>query len=99
MLALISNYQIPRGLDYSDPYEIMFEAVEKVFGESKRIEWWLEHPLNHTPKDLMVRCRYRCRTRDNCTDEGAFSGLNSNRSGYVIGIENMVTMTVRHHFR
>ena len=55
MLALISNYQIPHGLDYSEPYTVMLEALEKVFGGSKKIEWWLEYPLNHTPDDLMVR--------------------------------------------
>jgi len=55
MLALISNYQIPHGLDYSEPYTVMLEALEKVFGGSKKIEWWLEHPLNHAPNDLMVR--------------------------------------------
>jgi len=55
MLALVSNYQIPQGFDYSDPYTVLLEALEAAFGTPKRIEWWLERPLNHTPKDLMVR--------------------------------------------
>jgi len=55
MLALTSNYQIPQGFDYSEPYTVMLEALEETFGQSKKIEWWLEHPLNHAPKDLMVR--------------------------------------------
>ena len=54
MIALFSNYHIPHGLDYSDSYTKMIEALEKAFGESKKMEWWLEHTFNHTPKDPMV---------------------------------------------
>ena len=59
MIALFSNYKTLHGLDYSDPFEIMVEALQKVFGESKKMEWWLEHTFNHAPKDPMVRGRYR----------------------------------------
>jgi len=55
MVALISNYQILQGFDYSDPYTIILEALEKAFGGSKKIEWWLEHTINHAPKDYMWR--------------------------------------------
>jgi len=58
MLALFSNYQIPRGFDYSDPYEIMLGALEKGFGGSKKMVWWLELTFNHAPNDPMVRGRY-----------------------------------------
>jgi len=57
--------------DYSEPYTIMLEALEEVFGKSKKIEWWLEHPLNHAPKDLMV-CRHG-RPRCECTYEDMYS--------------------------
>lgn len=52
---MVSNYQIPKGFDCSEPYTIMLEVLEKAFGGSKKIEWWLEHTFNHAPKDLMVR--------------------------------------------
>jgi hypothetical protein len=98
MLALVSNYQIPRGLDYSEPYTIMLEALEEAFGESKKIEWWLEHPLNHAPKDLMVRGRYHDLPWCKGVDEDVSSGLDSNRRGYTIGTRHMIMMIKRLHF-
>jgi len=99
MIALFSNYKTLYGLDYSDPYEIMVEALEKVFGESKKMEWWLEHTFNHTPKDIMVRGRYCGRPWCKRVDEVVSSGSDSNQSGYIIGMRNMITMIERLHVR
>lgn len=55
MLTLVSNYQITEGLDYGEPFSAMADALNEAFGGSKKLEWWLEHTLNHTPKDYMVR--------------------------------------------
>lgn len=63
MVALVSNYQMLQEFDYSDAYTIILEVIEKAFGGSKKIEWWLEHTVNHTPKDHMVCGRYHSRCR------------------------------------
>ena len=55
MLSLVNNYPIPEGLDYREPFTVMVNALDGAFGGSKRIEWWLEYWVNHSPKDFMVR--------------------------------------------
>ena len=97
MLALVSNYQIPQELDYSEPYTIMLEALKEAFGESKKIGWWLEHPLNHAPKDFMVRGQYHDLRWCKGVDKDVSSGLDLNRRGYAIGTRHMITMIKRLH--
>ena len=54
MLSLVTNYQIPEGLDYREPFTVMVDALNGAFGGSKEIEWWLEYWVNHSPNDFMV---------------------------------------------
>ena len=55
MLSMVSNYQIPEDLDYEKPHAVMENALKGAFGESKKVEWWLEYSQNHSPKHEMVR--------------------------------------------
>jgi hypothetical protein len=55
MLSLVNNYQITHGYDYRKPFTVMTEALDEAFGGSKKLEWWLEYWLNHSPKDYHVR--------------------------------------------
>ena len=89
MLALISNYKIPLGFDYSEPYSKMLKVIEGTFGKSKKIEWWLEHTFNHSPRHFMVWgqrlpwCKH--------ADEDISSGLHVGRNGYTTGTTRMTT--------
>ena len=55
MLAMVSNYQIPEDLDYEKPHAVMENILKGVFGESKKVGWWLEYSRNHSPKHETVR--------------------------------------------
>ena len=49
LFSLATNYDIREGTDLTEPLRKYREIVEKVFGSSKKVMWWLEYTVNHDP--------------------------------------------------
>ena len=48
--TLATNYDLKYGEDLQEPYDKLVAAVERVFGDSKSVVWWLEFELNSDPR-------------------------------------------------
>jgi len=49
LFSLATNYDISKGVNVNESLKKYREIVEKAFGSSKRVMWWLEYTVNHAP--------------------------------------------------
>ena len=49
LFSLATNYDISRGRNVNESLRKYREIVEKAFGSSKKVMWWLEYTTNHAP--------------------------------------------------
>lgn len=54
VLTLVSNYDLRPNKDLSGPFKKLVETVQKVFGPSKEVVWWLDYLMNHDPDNYFV---------------------------------------------
>ena len=53
LFPMVTNYDVHK-VEVTEPLEKFCEVVEKVFGSSKQIGWWLEYTANHSPDHYRV---------------------------------------------
>jgi len=50
VFSLVNNYNISDKLDAKEPLRKYREIVERAFGSSKQVMWWLEYTRNRSPR-------------------------------------------------
>ena len=58
LFSLATNYDIHPETDLNEPLRKYREIVEKAFGPSKKVAWWLEYTVNHDPGHWWVSNEY-----------------------------------------